>query len=359
MTDEQIRVLVVEDDADTAEYTRTVLARRGMAVETTADPFTALESLARSTYDVVITDIQLPGMSGLQLLSQVHAQFPGIPVIVMTAFASVDYAVEALRKDADEFLVKPVSPSALSERVQALASAARLARNSRKDQASVLAVGAHPDDVEIGVGATLGAHRAAGDFVAILTMSGGEVGGAANARQHEALAAAEVIGARLFLHAFEDTRLDPANGLITTVEETIREVQPTIIYTHSQHDRHQDHRAVSRSVEIAARRVPAVACYQSPSATIEFQPTSFVPVDGFLDIKLKMLAAFKSQAHRDYMQADLVRATARYWSRFTTATYVEPLEVLRSTTMLSSAPGHLPPTETAESVDLSDHGSGT
>jgi LmbE family N-acetylglucosaminyl deacetylase/CheY-like chemotaxis protein len=359
VTEEQIRVLVVEDDADTAEYTRTALARRGIRVELTADPFTAIESLTKGGYDLLITDIQLPGMSGLQLLSQVHAQFPGLPVIVMTAFASVDYAVEALRKDADEFLVKPVSPSTLAERVQALAAAGRLARSGRKDQASVLAIGAHPDDVEIGVGATLGAHRAAGDLVAILTLSGGEVGGAANTRQHEALAAAEVIGARLFLHAFEDTRLDPSGGLITTVEETIREVEPTIIYTHTQHDRHQDHRAVSRSVEVAARRVPAVACYQSPSATIEFQPTSFVPIDGFLDVKLTMLAAFKSQGHRDYMQPDLVRATARYWSRFTTATYVEPLEVLRSTTMLSGAPGHVPRTQTAPHVDLSNHGSGT
>jgi LmbE family N-acetylglucosaminyl deacetylase len=203
----------------------------------------------------------------------------------------------------------------------------------------VLAVGAHPDDVEIGVGATLASHRAVGDTVVILTMSSGAVGGEVNARRHEALASAAVIGARLYLHDFEDTRLDPAGGLITTIEDTIREVQPTVVYTHSSHDRHQDHRAVHEAVEVAARRVPSLACFQSPSCTVDFRPTRFVPVDGFVDTKLEMLAAFASQTHRDYMDPELVRATARYWARFGTGQYAEPLEMIRAAAMLSGRSG--------------------
>ncbi|QGQ19831.1 response regulator [Cellulomonas sp. JZ18] len=334
--DEQYEVLVVEDDVDTAQYVRTVLGRRGgMAVTVVHDPSSALEQVAQHRFDAVVTDIQMPGMSGLELLVELRSRAPGVPVAVMTAFASVDYAVEALRRDADEFLVKPVAASTLLERVTALAAEGRR-RATASSGGVVLAVGAHPDDVEIGVGATLASHRAAGDTVVVLTMSGGAVGGDADVRRREALAASAVIGARLFLHDFPDTRMAPAEGLIRVVEETVADVRPTVCYTHSRHDRHQDHRAVHEAVMVATRRVASLACFQSPSATVEFRPDRFVPVDGFVETKLQMLAAFASQAHRDYMEPDLVRATARYWSRFGTGTYAEPLETVRAAAALGA-----------------------
>jgi LmbE family N-acetylglucosaminyl deacetylase len=234
------------------------------------------------------------------------------------------------------FLVTPAAAATLLERITALAVEGRAKRAAEGTTETVLAVGAHPDDVEIGVGATLASHRAAGDTVVILTLSSGAIGGEVQLRRHEALAAAGIIGARLYLHDFEDTRLDPAGGLITTIEELIREVEPTVVYTHSEHDRHQDHRAVRQAVDVAARRVPSLACYQSPSSTIDFRPTRFVPVDGFIEAKLQMLAAFESQAHRDYMDPELVRATARYWSRFGSGEYAEPLETVRAAAMLST-----------------------
>ncbi|ADG74169.1 response regulator receiver protein [Cellulomonas flavigena DSM 20109] len=336
MTEARTRVLVVEDDADTAGFVRTVLERRGgMEVVVAGDAMTALAEVARQAPDVILTDIQMPGMSGLELLGELRSRAPGVPVAVMTAFASVDYAVEALRRDADEFLVKPVAAATLLERVTALAAEGQARREAAGTRDVVLAVGAHPDDVEIGVGATLASHRAAGDQVVILTLSGGAVGGDTQTRRHEALAAAAVIGARLYLHDFEDTRMDPAAGLITVIEDTVRELSPTVVYTHSAHDRHQDHRAVHEAVMVATRRVPSLACFQSPSCTVDFRPSRFVPVDGFLETKLEMLAAFSSQSHRDYMEPDAVRSTARYWSRFGTGRYAEPLETVRAAAMLS------------------------
>src|SRR4051794_32581397 len=215
-----------------------------MAVTVVHEPMSALAEVARRQFDVVLTDIQMPGMSGLELLDELRSRSAGTPVAVMTAFASVDYAVDALRRDADEFLVKPVAAPVLLERIGALAALGRQRRATQGAHDVVLAVGAHPDDVEIGVGATLASHRAAGDAVVILTLSGGSVGGDTQARRHEALASAAIIGARLYLHDFEDTRMEPADGLIATIEETIGDVQATVVYTHSEHDRHQDHRAV-------------------------------------------------------------------------------------------------------------------
>ena len=70
-------------------------------------------------------------MSGLDLLGELRSRAPGTPVAVMTAFASVDYAVEALRRDADEFLVKPVAAATLLERITALAAEGRAKRRGR------------------------------------------------------------------------------------------------------------------------------------------------------------------------------------------------------------------------------------
>ncbi|GHH69583.1 PIG-L deacetylase family protein [Promicromonospora soli] len=200
----------------------------------------------------------------------------------------------------------------------------------------VLAIGAHPGDVEIGAGGTLAAHQAAGDRVTILTLSGGSVGSGARERHAEARAAAGVVGARLIHLDFEDTRLDVAAGLIAAVEQAIAELRPDRVYTHSVHDRHPDHRATHESVEIAARGVPNVACFQSPSSTIDFRPDRFVDVEEYLDTKLRMLAAFTTQGFHDYMQADVVRAAARYWSRFGVGRFAEPLETVRSSV------GHAP-----------------
>ena len=334
MSDDRFRALVLEDDPDSAEFVRIALARYGgMHVDIATEAEGALAALRRATYDVLVSDIQLPGRSGLDIIPEVRAIDPVLPIMIVTAFPTVTHAVTALREAADDFLVKPVAASTVVERATELAQRARRERDSSRQR--VLAVGAHPDDVEIGVGATLAAHAAAGDEIVILTLSGGSVGGRAAERHEEALAAAAVVGARLVHLDFPDTHLDPAEGVITAIEEVVAEVSPHRVYTHSANDRHQDHRAVNAAVQIAARQVPSLLCFQSPSATVAFAPNRFVDVDGFVETKLRMLAAYVSQAHREYMRPDVVRATARYWARFSPADEVEPLETVRASETLA------------------------
>ena len=89
---------------------------------------------------------------------------------------------------------------------------------------------------------------------------------------------------------------------------------------------------MSEATIAATRRVGTVACYQSPSATIDFRPTRFVRIDQYIAQKLRLLECFGSQtATRDYLDPDFVTATARYWSRFGGGAAVEPLEVVRET----------------------------
>ena len=87
---------------------------------------------------------------------------------------------------------------------------------------------------------------------------------------------------------------------------------------------------------VATRAGAHRACYQSPSATVDFRPNRFVPIDGFTDTKLALLACFQSQSGlRDYLEPDFVLATARYWSRFGGGQNCEPLEVIRDTADIS------------------------
>jgi len=332
------RVVIVEDDPDVAEYTRTVLQKRGgFEVRVTGDPFQAKGLVEEFDPDVVVTDIEMPGMTGLTLMEQIRTVQPDLPIVVMTAHISVDYAVAALRAQADEFLTKPIGAVELVAVVTRLAADGRANREAARPREHVLAVGAHPDDVEIGVGGILASHRAAGDSVTILTLSRGARGGEPTNRQHESLAAAEVLGARLFLEDLIDTEISNTGPTVAIIERVVSEINPTIVYTHSAHDRHQDHRAVHEATLVATRTVRTVACFQSPSSTVDFRPSRFVSIDGFTDKKLALLECFRSQFEiRDYLDPEFVLATARYWGRYGGGKSVEPLEIIRETADMSS-----------------------
>jgi LmbE family N-acetylglucosaminyl deacetylase/CheY-like chemotaxis protein len=323
------RVLVVEDDEISAAMLRMALERAGLEVDVENDGARAATRLEGERWDVVVTDIELPGIDGLALAQRAR-QAPGSPpVLVMTAHERFDYAVSALRNGAAGFLTKPVDLDELRAKVAELLEAARKRAAARP---VVLAIGAHPDDVEIGCGGTLLRHAGAGDRTTILTLTGGERGGDVGARAGESKAAAELLGASLVHLNLPDTVLSEGPETISAIERVIGETAPTIVYTHTLRDNHQDHRAAHRATMVAARGVPNLLCYQSPSTSIDFTPTHFVDVTDFIEAKVRALRVFASQhAVRVYLADDMTLSTARYWSRFAGGLgYVEPLEVVRT-----------------------------
>jgi two-component system response regulator HydG len=323
------RVLLIDDDPALGGYLKRVLSGRGgFDVTHELDSIGALRRLETEKWDLLITDIELPGMTGLELLERVRQLEPDLPVAVLTGHPTVDYAVSALRSSAAEFLQKPIEAEHLIAKATELVEAGRAARAAGRE--TVLAVGAHPDDVEIGAAGTLLAHKAAGHTIAILTLSRGAHGGDHVQRARESQEAADVIGARLFLDDLQDTLIPEGNPTIGVIDRVIAEVQPTIIYTHSVHDVHQDHRNTHRAVLVAARRVGRVYCFQSPSATVDYRPTHFVTIDDHIGRKLKAIDTFGSQVGvRDYLEPELITSTARYWARYCGASYAEPFEVIR------------------------------
>ena len=127
-----------------------------------------------------------------------------------------------------------------------------------------------------------------------------------------------------------DTSLTDGGDTISAIKEVIDETAATTIYTHTPRDVHQDHRNTHHASLVAARGVPRVYCYQAPSTTVEFRPTRFVGIDDVLDRKLEVIRAYTSQVEvRHYLDEELLRATARYWSRWSRSRFAEPLEVIR------------------------------
>jgi DNA-binding response OmpR family regulator len=126
------RILMVEDDAVMAHFMVHILGRRGgFDVSHTADPATALHRAGAERWDLVLTDVELPGMTGADLLRELRRVCPDVPVAVVTAHRSADAAMADLRDQADGFLEKPIAPDALRAAVTALVDRGRADRADR------------------------------------------------------------------------------------------------------------------------------------------------------------------------------------------------------------------------------------
>ncbi len=192
-------------------------------------------------------------------------------------------------------------------------SETRETRDTR-DTVDVLAIGAHPDDVELGCGGTLAKLVGSGRRVAILHLTRGERGtrGTVEERRREAEAAGAALGARRV------DFLDLGDGALRTGEPEedaliahLRRLRPEIVFGPTPEDRHPDHGRAHRLVEAAAfyaglaRRAPESGAPHRPAAVFgymqhdPFAPSFIVDITAFWERKLQALAAYESQLHQE------------------------------------------------------------
>jgi DNA-binding NtrC family response regulator len=114
MTENKGRILVVDDETNARTALAELLRDEGYAVETAADAFKALGKAADFAPDLVLTDLKMPGMDGLQLLARLQEDDPDLPVVMMTAFGEVETAVRAMQAGARDYLAKPVNVAELT-----------------------------------------------------------------------------------------------------------------------------------------------------------------------------------------------------------------------------------------------------
>eukprot|EP01022_Parablepharisma_sp_SALTPOND_P024703 TRINITY_DN5533_c1_g2_i1.p5 TRINITY_DN5533_c1_g2~~TRINITY_DN5533_c1_g2_i1.p5 ORF type:complete len:486 (+),score=210.63 TRINITY_DN5533_c1_g2_i1:2435-3892(+) len=127
------RIMVVDDEGTALKSLRRILEKEGHQVSTYSNPVRALELLGREPFDVLLSDLRMPHLDGLELLDRAKLAAPGLEVIIVTGYASLDGAVEATKKGAYHFLAKPFTP----DQVRAVVAEA-LAIKQNRDAAQAL-----------------------------------------------------------------------------------------------------------------------------------------------------------------------------------------------------------------------------
>lgn len=107
MGDKAISILILDDEPIVTKRLKPALEKKGYAVETFTDSNTALERIKKQRFDIVITDLKMEGVSGMEFLEEVKNQWPTTEVIVITGFATMETAKESFKKGVFDFLAKP------------------------------------------------------------------------------------------------------------------------------------------------------------------------------------------------------------------------------------------------------------
>jgi len=333
MTDDDkdlLQILLVEDSIDQAILMTRWLEVSGPYQVTHSQDGVRGAALAQERrWAAVVTDLNLPGSDGLEVIRASKAIHPDTPVIAVTAYSDQSYAAAAIREGADSFFAKPFQQETLTAKLEELIRTGGTAHGSQGP--TVLAVGAHPDDVENGCGGALLRHLDMGDRVVILTLTQGEDDGSASLRTGEAELSARLMGAKAVLSDLPALAVAEGDETVEVIERVVDAFEPEVIYTHSPHDSHSDHRNAYRATIMAAREAPTLYCYQSTSSTTEFKPTLFVEVTEYLEKKKEILSVYQTpEANRPYLKPSFIDACAVFWGRFAGYGRVEPMEVVRS-----------------------------
>ena len=320
-------VLLIEPDPKLATIICGWLKNYAQVVCVT-DEENARKQVVLPHWNLVITAINSPNINGLEITQIVKKTNSSTAILIVGENIKIDFILTAMKYHADGLFFKPLDENEFTASVLRLIDEVKLKRKLNKK--IILAIGAHPDDTEIGCGGTLMKMKAEGNDVNILTLSLGGFGGDPNIRKKEAEAAAKLQGAELFLGDFCDTKIVSSLETIQFIESIVQHIQPTHVYTHSFNDSHQDHRSVYQATVTACRQIPNLFSYLSPSATVDFRPNIFISIDNYIDDKLQSLAVYASQKdNRPYLHPEMIKATARYWGRFCNYGMVEPMEVIK------------------------------
>jgi len=198
-----------------------------------------------------------------------------------------------------------------------------------------LAIGAHPDDIELGCLGTLLKCKNDGANIYLLVLTMGEASGDPKIREEECRKSAKQIGAsEIYFGNLHDTQISEGIETIMLIESIIDKVKPTLIFTHSYRDRHQDHRKSSYATLSAGRRTKKILEYESPTTYREFSPQIYVDIGRQFKSKQEILGIFSSQSKKEWwalgeQAAKAVEGLSRYRGFQAGVEFAEAFEVGR------------------------------
>jgi DNA-binding NtrC family response regulator len=136
------KILIVDDETSIGEFLSLVLGKEGYRVRASTSPVAALSVLEDEAFDLLISDLRMPEMHGLEMVKEARQRSPEMGVIVMTAFASLETAVEALRLGAADYITKPFHVDEIRSVVEKVLDGQTLRRENRRLKAQLVAEGA-------------------------------------------------------------------------------------------------------------------------------------------------------------------------------------------------------------------------
>ena len=113
-------ILIIDDEPNLRRSLGLILQRAGYSVITAANAGEALQLLQTGSYDLAFLDLKLPDINGIELLPQIKELYPEMPVLILTAHATLDTAIEAVRLGARDYLLKPIDPDNILNRVESV-----------------------------------------------------------------------------------------------------------------------------------------------------------------------------------------------------------------------------------------------
>ncbi|MCP4605760.1 MAG: response regulator [Proteobacteria bacterium] len=134
----QVGILIVDDDKEICDYMETFLTRDGFYVKTLTVPMDALEEIRTGNYHLVILDLMMPKMDGIELLGQIRKVDSDIAVIIFTGYPSLETAVASLKLDVVDYIKKPFNPDEFREVIDRVLKRKGLARNPEEQLHKVI-----------------------------------------------------------------------------------------------------------------------------------------------------------------------------------------------------------------------------
>ena len=181
---------------------------------------------------------------------------------------------------------------------------------------NILAIGAHPDDIEFGCGGTLIKYAQKGYNVFLMILTRGQMGGDGKVREKEQIASCDILRSKeVFFGEYTDTKLPLDQGVIQSIEKVLKTVKPEFIFVNYFDDTHQDHRHLAQATLSATRYIRNVLFYEVPT-TQNFIPNVFVDIENTIEDKMDALKAHNSQVLRTNIEGLPITEMAKSSANF-------------------------------------------
>lgn len=319
------RVLYVEDAFDQALLVKAFFnGLPDFKVTHTQDGDQAVHLIETEKWDLLITDLNLPGTDGFAIIRKLRQISPSTPILVTTGYTQAQYEEQALRAGADQVLIKPLTQNEFVSRVWSMIE--QRDTPVYDDSDVVLAIEGKLGDAEMGCGGTMMRAVEEGRTVVLVPL----LRSAEDASPEElkaAMIAANVLGVELRV---DRTLFGDHAAQKDLIERTLNELRPTTVYIPAPDDRDPSRREASDIGRELSEEVETVLGYETATTGLEFVPGRFIDVRKQMVIKMEALAAYQSVgAARVDLRPRMAQAYARYWGRFMDFTEVEAFEKIR------------------------------